>query len=264
MAAYPAVLARGLLAWSLGDVGEFVEGRQVAEDTIRLADMLDQPFSQSVSRTWLGYFYVGQGDLSAAISVLEQCRALVERWDLPRLGLFAASLLGVAHAMGGRLTESISHLEQAAAHLDPTQGGGAETRLLITLCDGFLLAGRHEEAAQLTERTLDHARLHNERGYEAQALRLLADIAARRDPPDAREAEARYREAKALAADLAMRPLEARCHLGLGKLYRRAGRVQDANVELSSAVKMLRTMEMTFWLPEAERELAELTQHQVA
>jgi hypothetical protein len=36
------------------------------------------------------------------------------------------------------------------------------------------------------------------------------------------------------------------------------GRVRDANVELSSAVKMLRTMEMTFWLPEAERELAEL------
>ena len=255
MAGYPAVLARGLLAWSLGDVGEFVEGRQVAEDAIRLADALDQPFSQSVTRTWLGYFHVGHGDLSAAISALEQSRALVERWDLPRLGLFVASLLGVAHAMGGRLMESAPYLEQAAAHLDPTRGGGAETRLLITVCEGFLLAGRHEEAARLTERALDNARKHNERGYEAQALRLLAEIAARRDPLDDRETEARYREAKALAADLAMRPLEARCHLGLGKLYRRVGRVQDANVELSSAVKMLRTMEMTFWLPEAEREL---------
>jgi hypothetical protein len=56
-----------------------------------------------------------------------------------------------------------------------------------------------------------------------------------------------------------MSPLQARCHLGLGKLYRQVGRAEDARVELSAAVKMLRTMEMTFWLPEAERELAKLT-----
>ena len=55
-----------------------------------------------------------------------------------------------------------------------------------------------------------------------------------------------------------MNPLQPRCHLGLGKLYRRAGRAQEARVELSAAVEMLQTMKMTFWLPEAERELVEL------
>ena len=69
--------------------------------------------------------------------------------------------------------------------------------------------------------------------------------------------KARYREALTLAEELEMRPLQAHCHLGLGKLHRRTGRPHEARVELSAAVEMLRAMEMTFWLPEAEAELVE-------
>ena len=54
-----------------------------------------------------------------------------------------------------------------------------------------------------------------------------------------------------------MRPLQARCHLGLGKLYRRTGCHDEARAELSTAVALLREMGMAFWLPEAEGELAE-------
>jgi hypothetical protein len=54
-----------------------------------------------------------------------------------------------------------------------------------------------------------------------------------------------------------MRPIQAHCHLGLGKLYRRTGRFDEARAELQTAVAMLREMGMAFWLPEAERELAE-------
>jgi hypothetical protein len=53
-----------------------------------------------------------------------------------------------------------------------------------------------------------------------------------------------------------MRPLQAHCHLGLGKLHRRIGRSDDARAELATAVAMLRDMGMAYWLPEAERELA--------
>jgi hypothetical protein len=59
-----------------------------------------------------------------------------------------------------------------------------------------------------------------------------------------------------LPADLEMRPLQAHCHLGLGKLYRRTGRLDEARAELATAAAMLREMGMAHWLPEAERELA--------
>lgn len=257
MAGYPSVLARGLLVWCLGDVGEFAEGRAYAEEAIPLAESLDQPFSQGVLRTWLGHFYVSQGDLRTAIFLLQQCCTLVERWNIPRLGDIAASLLGVAHTLDGRPTEGAPFLEQAAVQLK-SEKGNSETRLIIPICEGYLLAGRLEDAVRLADSALDGSRARKERGYEAQALRLLGDIDARRDPADGDASESRYREAQKLADELEMRPLQAHCHLGLGKLHRRMGRAHEARVELSAAIDMLRTMEMTFWLPKAEAELAEV------
>jgi len=80
----------------------------------------------------------------------------------------------------------------------------------------------------------------------------------RADPPDPEAAVSRFREALAVAEELEMRPLQAHCHLGLGKLYRPMGRANESRVELSTAVAMLREMEMTYWLPDAEAALAQV------
>jgi Flp pilus assembly protein TadD len=85
---------------------------------------------------------------------------------------------------------------------------------------------------------------------------VLGEIAARQQPLDADTAEGHFHEALALADELEMRPLQAHCYLGLGKLYRRTGRLDEARAELATAVAMFREMGMAFWLPEAERELA--------
>jgi hypothetical protein len=47
-----------------------------------------------------------------------------------------------------------------------------------------------------------------------------------------------------------------RCRLRLGKLFRHIGRTEDARAELATAIGMLREMGMTFWLTEAEAQLA--------
>jgi len=103
-----------------------------------------------------------------------------------------------------------------------------------------------------------HARAHQERGHEAYTLRLLGDIARHRDPPDSELAEAHYRQALALADELGMRPLQAHCHLGLGTLYAATGQREQARTELSTAIEMYQSMEMTFWLPETETALAQV------
>ena len=67
-------------------------------------------------------------------------------------------------------------------------------------------------------------------------------------PPEVEQAEASYRQALALADELGMRPLLAHCHCGLGILYNRIGRPEQARAELSAAIELYRAMEMTFWL----------------
>ena len=55
-----------------------------------------------------------------------------------------------------------------------------------------------------------------------------------------------------------MRPLVAHCHLGLGTLYQKLGRGDEAHAELAIAAKMYRAMEMTSWLEKAETVLAQV------
>ena len=73
-------------------------------------------------------------------------------------------------------------------------------------------------------------------------MRLLGEIAAQRDAPDVEQAEGYYRQALTLADELGMRPLQAHCHLGLGKLYGQSGRRDEARAELTIALELYRAM----------------------
>jgi hypothetical protein len=50
-------------------------------------------------------------------------------------------------------------------------------------------------------------------------------------------------------------PFAAPCLLGLGKLYRRTGKRQEAQEHLTTATTMYRDMDMRFWLEQAEAEV---------
>jgi lipopolysaccharide biosynthesis regulator YciM len=48
-----------------------------------------------------------------------------------------------------------------------------------------------------------------------------------------------------------MRPLQAHCHLGLGRLYQRRGD-PEAAAAIATARDLFRAMDMTYWLRETE------------
>ena len=62
-----------------------------------------------------------------------------------------------------------------------------------------------------------------------------------------------------MAKALGMRPLQAHCHRGLGTLYATAGQQEQARAALTTAIAMYRAMDMTFWLPQAEAVLAQVS-----
>ena len=124
--------------------------------------------------------------------------------------------------------------------------------------EACLLTGRVDEAIGFADRALTFAQERGQRGYGAYALRLLGKIAAREDPLDIGKAENHYHQALALAEELDMRPLIAHCHAGLGKLYRRTGKQEQAKEHLTTATTMMREVEMGMWLERAEAELKQL------
>lgn len=61
---------------------------------------------------------------------------------------------------------------------------------------------------------------------------------------------------RARAGHVGMRPLVAHCHLGLGKLYRRLSKREEAQEHLTTALGMYREMDMRLWLEQAAAEMA--------
>jgi hypothetical protein len=57
------------------------------------------------------------------------------------------------------------------------------------------MEGREKEATAVAEQALRLSRESSEHGIEAWVLRVLDEVAARRDPPDADTAERHYRTA---------------------------------------------------------------------
>jgi tetratricopeptide (TPR) repeat protein len=169
-----------------------------------------------------------------------------------------AAPLGAAYTLAGRVTEAMPLLTQAMEQAITIGRVDFQTLSSLSLGETQMLAGRLEEAHALAERALAHARAHQERGHQAYAMRLIGEIVARREPPDIEQVEAYYRQALVLANELGMRPLQAHCFLGLGMLYCKTDRREQARAGLSTAIEMYQSMEMTFWLPEAQTALAQV------
>jgi class 3 adenylate cyclase/tetratricopeptide (TPR) repeat protein len=258
MVGLPAVFSRTFLVYCLAECGEFVQGSAHGEEAMRIAEVVDHPFSLGHAYGAVGRLNLYRGELDNAIAVLERGLELCRVWSFPVLFPNLASPLGHAYALSGQVATALPLLEQLVEqHIS---GGmvASYSLLHVSLGEAYLLAGRLAEAQHCAERALALSHERKERGNQAYALRLLGEVAAHHDAPDVESAEAHYRQALALATDLGMRPLQAHCHYGLGSPYGQTGRTPQAGAELSMAIDLYRDMEMTFWLPQAEQRLAEV------
>jgi DNA-binding winged helix-turn-helix (wHTH) protein/class 3 adenylate cyclase/tetratricopeptide (TPR) repeat protein len=250
----PSVRSRGWLVNSLAEFGAFAEGMACGEEAARIAEAAGHLSSAIFAQQQLGMLVLLRGDLPQAIFILERALARCRATDITLYLHVIAVHLGLAYALSGRIPEALLLFEQVVEQAMGIQKWTAP----ILKGEGYLLAGNLEEARTLAERALALSRTHKARGNEAWSLRLLGEIALHGHPSDIIQAEIYYQQALALADERGMRPLQAHCHHGLGRLYCQIGRCEPARAALSTAIELYRAMEMTFWLPQAEAVLAQV------
>jgi tetratricopeptide (TPR) repeat protein len=239
-------------------LGAFAEGRRHGEEALRLATLEGREETPITAHACLGSLYLAQGDLEHAVRVLEQglvlCRASGNRSGFLRV---MVASLGYAAALQGRLAEGRMLLEEAIG--DSVRIGARKAPHRVAwFSEVCRRAGRSEEAWQHAREALDLARQQQVHGEEALALHQLGVVQAHAAPPDTAQAEVHYRQALLLAEELNMRPLQAHCHHGLGRLYHQTGRAAPARAALTTAIDLYRAMDMTLWLPQAEAALAQV------
>jgi class 3 adenylate cyclase/tetratricopeptide (TPR) repeat protein len=255
MHAFPAVLSRFYLAWSLADRGVFDEAIAIGQAGVQIADAVNHPYSMVLSRWRLGYVYGAQGAFDEAVRTLERALVLARDSNLLLLLPLVTESMGYVYVLCGRVAEGLALLEPALQTMASAGSGQYHTLGLIHLGEACVLAHRREDAAAFASRAMTFAREHGQRGYEAHVLRLLGEIAADPGALDREVAEGRYREAMTLAHQLGMRPLLSRCHLALGMLYGQTENRREAREHLTTAAAMYREMHMRFWLEQAEIQL---------
>jgi tetratricopeptide (TPR) repeat protein len=251
----PSVLARMILAWALAERGTFAEAVACGEEGARLATAADHAESQVSALAGLGAALSRKGDIDRAIQTLERAVSLGEAIEVPLLLPFCGMFLGTAYGLAGRSAEAIALLERAWAQAVAMPFKAIQSLLAAHLAEECLRAGRMGDATAFATQALELSRRHKERGHEAWSLRALGEVALAQGPADADQSEGRFRQASVLAVELGMRPLVARCQLGLGTLYRRAGDRARAEEYSTLAFEAFSDMEMEFWAARARGDL---------
>jgi tetratricopeptide (TPR) repeat protein len=254
----PAAQSRNFLAVIHAEHGRFAQGFVLGEEGLRIAEAMTHPWSLMFTYWGMGLLCLHQGKVCQALAWLERAMRMCQEAELLRWFPRMAAALGEAYILAGRVTDAVPLLTQALEQ--GMAAGNAQFEMICTLALGEAQAysGHLDAAHACAVRVLALAHTHQERSIQACALRLLGEIAARREPPEMAQATTHYHQALALAEALGRRPLQAHCHRGLGTLYATIGREDQAHAELSTAIHLYRAMEMTFWLPETEAALAQV------
>ena len=243
---------------SLAQLGRFAEAPEPAAEAIRLAEPTRHAYTIGWAHYSAGTLPLLQGEWAKACALLEQALAVFPAGNVavPRATISCSAWV---LAQLGETSEAMDRLregEQVAERFAASGHAGYAAWGYHAMGRAYWLLGRLDEARAWGERAVEADPAHP--GFGAHALHLLGDIATHPDRFDAESAGAHYAMALALAEPRGMRPLAAHCHLGLGKLYRRTGKPEQAREHLITATTMYREMDMPHWLEQAEVEMSGL------
>src|SRR5262249_14638220 len=211
---------------------EFERGLVWGHAALRVAKETQHPPSLLVAHDYLGYVHLLHGDLHAAVPLLERALALATEHDLLHGAVRTSSRLAYVLSLLGESERGLGVLGRALERYTtrvtpPVRAYGT------TIASAYVAAGAHEEArAEIHQRFTAAAERHA-RGHLALLQRLAAEIHAH--DGDSAGARACLEKACATAGEQEMRPEVAHCHLGLGKLSRRIGKIEQAHEHLTTA-----------------------------
>jgi class 3 adenylate cyclase/tetratricopeptide (TPR) repeat protein len=249
----------------LAQIGKFSETVRHGAEAIKTATEREHPLSIVFAYYAVGAVALIQGEFDKAITALEHGLKVVEAAKIPVQRPLVASALAAAYAFVGRCDEALRLLDQHLALT--TWSPGSETRRvplgramgIAWEVETYMLACKHNEAETRARQLLEICTERKDKGSEAWLRCLLGDILACSPSISLMQVESTYSEALTLAHELGMRPVQARCHLGLGQIYARSRNSSMAQSELRSARELYDTMSMPFWFTKTNIAAASLS-----
>src|SRR5262249_47863147 len=158
---------------SLAELDEFEEATAQGTAAIQMAEAAGHPYSLINACCRLGLLHLRRGNLAAALPVLEHGLEVCNAWSFHTLGFHgAAAFLGALYVPAGRVAEALPVLERVVRQTKAMGVVSDHVLGVIPLGEGYLRAGRIEEARHQAQHAVEVCRQHQQQGHEAYALRL--------------------------------------------------------------------------------------------
>src|SRR5262245_23415211 len=232
------ISSRAWLAFSLSERGQFDAAERHAYAAQQAADASNHVYNQLIALTFSGLVAVRRGHVARAVLPLQRSFAICRNRGLTVWQPVSSSLLGLALVRLGDTHHGLRLLEDGVAQ---SQQLGVKAYLSAwtgNLAQGQLAAGNRDQALATARQALELAREAGERGHEAYALWLLAQIES---------SPATYEKSLEIARELGLYPLAAQIRLDLGLLLAAAGEPSRAEEQIALARRLLRGMQMHPW-----------------
>ena len=256
LASIPGVFSRGMLLLGTAELGNFDEIEEIGHEALEIAEQVQNALSLIFGYNAFAMAYLRLGKVEPALPLLEKGHELCRFSEAQSMYSYIAGSLGYAYLLADEPDRALTVLEEGTKP-DNLRVSFWPTHSLTVLAEAYRAAGEISLATETASSALKLAEEREERGFEAWAMLVMAGIDAEAGRPG--EAKQWYGRAFQQASSLSMRPLVAHCHKGLGDLYLKKESSKEARPELAAAIELYRSMDMSFWLLQAESSLAEMT-----
>ncbi|HUG37844.1 MAG TPA: adenylate/guanylate cyclase domain-containing protein, partial [Candidatus Limnocylindrales bacterium] len=155
VAAPPSIFARDLMGRCLAELGRLDEAAERADEALRIAEEVGQPYGLTLACLGVGFVSVRRGDPARALAPLERCQVLCDTAGIVMVHGAMAPYLGHTWARLGRLEEAAALLEREMGQPSSRANRAAQ---ITSLAEVRLAEGRIDEAARVVARALHEAR----------------------------------------------------------------------------------------------------------
>ncbi|MCK4823380.1 hypothetical protein KA005_46940, partial [bacterium] len=243
---------------SMGWLGNFEEGKNLLEKSLKLSLEIDDLFGLAVTSLLYGQVLFMKGEGGNSIEHLQSSVRYSEKGQVVVFLGLAWSSLGAGYYLLGELGTARNYMERGLKiHIEM----GRES--LLSLHYVFLSmvhfdSGDFKSAQNCVEKAVGFSQKNNERQWEGVSRIWLGRILGKADSSQSDKAEKNILEGIKLLEELKLRPYISQGYCFLGELDAYSGQREKALENLNKAKQMFQEMGMDYWLSKTQEVSARL------
>jgi class 3 adenylate cyclase/tetratricopeptide (TPR) repeat protein len=240
---------------SLGGLGRFTEGEQMAEKALFIAQNINDLHTMGMAEFSWGAFlsYKGDGE-----NVVKHARSCISYWEKSQSKIFLPTAwvaMGCGYFFLGELNRALELMERGLKmHLEIGIPYILSYHHLMLSMVHFDL-GNLAEAKVHGEQGVNFAQTHRERHWEGMLSIQLGRITGKLETSEIAKAEELIMKGMRILEELMVKPWISIGHLFLGELYSNAGQKEKGLDNLKKAESMFQEMGIHNWLARTKKVL---------